>query len=161
MGPAGRRLRARPCRGGSVEGITRGAPWGSPRQASPTSSRRRARSRPGDSARSRWGSAGRNAGPQCWIPWLPASRIRNSSRDARYPCVDNSDDAVADEWPRARTIADNTCGISGISGIGIRFRLQLTSFDNSPLINYRGIIIWSPVFNSRFSRPFIKQKLWT
>lgn len=46
-------------------GITRGVPWGSPRQANPTNSHRRARSRPVDSAHSRWESVDRSVVPRC------------------------------------------------------------------------------------------------
>jgi hypothetical protein len=101
--------------GRSTRRITRGAPWGSPRQANPTNNRPRARSRPADWARSRWGSADRNAAPRCSTRLSPASRSRSSSSTGRRPLrAGDDDDSVADEGPRARTIADNTCGISGI-----------------------------------------------
>lgn len=91
-------------------GITRGAPSGSPRQASPTSTRRRARSRRADSARSRWESAARSVAPRCWTPWPRVSRSRSSLSAGRHRRAADTDDTAADGRHRSRTRADNTCG---------------------------------------------------
>lgn len=91
--------------------VTRGAPLGSPRQASPTNSRQRVRSRPADWVRSRWESADRNAVPRYSIPWSHVSRSRSSSCVGRCRRDDDNDDTVVDEKSRCRMIADNTCEI--------------------------------------------------
>lgn len=94
--------------------ITRGVPWGSPRQASPTNSHRRVRSRLVDLAHSRWGSVNRSVVLRYSTLWFLALHNRSSSSVGRRPCVDDNDDIV-DEWLRNRMIADNTCRISKIN----------------------------------------------
>lgn len=95
--------------------ITRGVPWGSPRQASPTNSHRRVRSRLVDLAHLRWGSVNRSVVLRYSSLWFLALHSRSSSSVVRCPCVDDSDDIEADEWLRIRMIVDNTCKISEIN----------------------------------------------
>lgn len=94
--------------GGTSGRVIRGAPWGSPRQASPTNNRRRGRSRPADWARSRSVWAGRSVEPRCSIRAYASSRSRSSSSVVRSPPFDGNGDSEPAEHPCPR-IDDNTC----------------------------------------------------